>query len=279
MMKALFLLVLLVHADAIQLTTNAKTKLSARAMQDFLSRPGNWPDIVASSNRVENKNPSLPLREGMRVKEYFGLNTLSVEWICREDKPGVFVVESPGGVEGIADQCFMRFNVKDNQVQLQMEYNPLSLIALLATPVLIVDNWIALNVLLPAAVDPFPLDSFRKLMGSLYGVAGLAHFADMVFGDSLLFQTAGLPLYDDLAIPGKAFAWLWCAAGPFSFWATQQSKLVWLPDFSLILYGLIEVAGVVVGAGNSEAVSNAVVVQAIVLAAWFYSSRKESYRP
>jgi len=263
-------------SKALQLTTTAPSKLSARDLQDFLSRPANWPGIVASSNRVENKDPSLPLKKGMQVKEYFGANLLSVDWTCRESQPGqTLVVESPNGLPGIADKCAMRFKIQDNQVQLEMEYNPLSPIALLATPVLVVDNWIALNVLLPAAVDPTPLDSFRKLMGTLYCGAGLAHLVDCVGGDSVLLTAVGLPMFSDLALIGKAYACLWCAAGPFAFWATRQTKPAFLPDFSLFLYGFIEVLGVIIP-NSPEAIVNACTVQAIVLAAWFYSANKET---
>ncbi len=45
----------------------------------------------------------------------------------------------------------------------------------------------ALNVLLPAATNPTPLDLYRKLMGILYGVAGLAHAVDLWLGGLVLF--------------------------------------------------------------------------------------------
>lgn len=277
-------------SGAITLKTTAPSTLSAAQLQDFISRPANWPDIVASSNSVEsatkNNDPSLPLKRGVQVTEYFGLNLLSVDWICRQASPGRLEVESPKGLEGIADQCAMRFDFQDHKVTLEMEYNPLSPLALLAMPVLIVDNWIALNVLLPAAVDQRPLDSFRKLMGTLYGFAGMAHLVDILGGGSVLFQTAGIPVFSALEFTGKAFALLWCAAGPLAFWATHQQQkrigeeeasLQWLPDASLAFYGLVEVAGVFLGHGTTEAMTNAVVVQVIVLAAWIYSSQKRVY--
>lgn len=267
-------------SSAITLKTTAPSTLSALQLQDFISRPSNWPDIVASSNSVENSDPSSPLKRGMQVTEYFGLNLLSVDWTCRKATAGTLEVESPKGLKGIADQCAMRFDFQDQKVTLEMEYNPLSPIALLATPVLIVDNWIALNILLPAAVDQNPLDSFRKLMGTLYGLAGMAHLVDILVGGSVLFQTAGIPVFSELDNTGKAFALLWCAAGPLSFWATQrptQGSLEWRQDASLIFYGLVEVVGVILGHGTSDAIANAVVVQAIVLAAWMYSSRKRVY--
>jgi len=170
------------------------------------------------------------------------------------------------------------------EVRLTMAYNPLSPIALLATPILIVDNWIALNVLLPAAVDPDPLNSFRVLMGQLYGIAGLAHLADLLVGNSSLLVAAGIPVYAELTPFAKAYAWLWCAAGPLSYWATSSvdrrrmgpSSL--LADGSLAFYGLIEIGGVYLGSGTFEALINAVAVQGIVVAAWIYSSKKNENR-
>jgi hypothetical protein len=198
-------------------TTTASSKLSAPELQDFMSRPIHWPQIVASSDRVEvvsssnNKSStssSLPLRPGMVVQEYFGLGLLSVEWTCRQSTKGTFVMESPNGVPGIATDCSMSFDFQDNQITLTMGYTPVSPLAIFATPVLIVDNWIALNILLPAAVDPHPIDSFRKLMGALYGIAGLAHLADLVVGNSILLTSIGLPAFDELSLAAQAYALL-----------------------------------------------------------------------
>lgn len=168
--------------QAIQLKTSATlTGVSSTSLQDFLARPIHWPEIVASSNRVDvvdnnssrskssrgsrsssdskDWDPSLPLRPGSSVQEYFGLNLLSVDWTCTENKPGRLIVKSPKGLVGIADSCVMDFSIKEatgtisqTTVVLTMEYNPLSPVALLATPALVADNWIALNVLLPAAI-------------------------------------------------------------------------------------------------------------------------------
>lgn len=283
----------------IQLVTRAKSKLSARQLQDFISRPSNWPQIVASSNKVEPSSISspiaidLPLKKGASIKEYFGLNLLSVTWTCSESRPGRLLVESSDGLGKIADQCTMQFDFVDKNnnnsidrrnyeknydVQLTMAYNPLSPLAVLATPILVVDNWIALNILLPAAVDPNPLNSFRILMGQLYGVAGLAHLADLLVGNSSLFSSAGIPIYNDLPLAGRVYALLWCAVGPLSYWGTSQQKAKTysslLADGSLVLYGLVEVIGVYLGSVNSEALTNAIAIQGIVSLAWIYSYNK-----
>lgn len=284
-------------ATPIQVVTKANSKLSALQLQDFISRPSNWPQIVASSSAVESFPSSsspdaidVPLTKGASVKEYFGLNLLSVNWICRESKPGFLLVESPDGLDGIADDCSMQFdfpqkggdNNNKQEVQLTMTYNPLSPLAVLATPILVVDNWIALNILLPAAVDPDPLNSFRTLMGQLYGIAGLAHLVDLLAGDSVLFSSAGIPVYSDLPPLGQAYAWFWCAVGPLSYWATSatsqqepSNRPSFLADGSLVLYGLVEIIGVYLASANSEALINAIAVQGIVSAAWIYSSKKD----
>ena len=263
-------------AAALELTTTAKSKLSANNLQDFISRPINWPKIVASSTSVSSEDPSVPLKRGDSVDEYFGLNLLSVKWTCEETQPGFLVVRAPEGVPGIADNCSMNFEFKENQVKLTMGYNPLSPLAILATPVLIVDNWLALNVLLPAAVDTTPLDSFRKLMGSLYGIAGLAHLADILVGPSTLLVEAGTVEFSHLPPAGQAYALLWCAVGPLSYGLSLKSlSKPYLADLGLVVYGIVEVLGTVL-IGNSTAIMNASLVQAVVLRAWAYSWNKQA---
>ena len=159
-------------------------------------------------------------------------------------------------------------------VQLTMEYTPTNPLAVLAIPVLTVDNWIALNVLLPAAVDPHPLTSFRRLMGILYGVAGILHAADLWLGDSVLFASNGIPVFSNLPAEGQALAALWCAAGPLAFGLSRQRSSQ-LNDLGLIVYGLVEVMGAKLS-GIDNVFANAAIVQAIVLAAWIYSFQKES---
>lgn len=61
-----------------------------------------------------------------------------------------------------------------------------------------------------------PIDKFRNLMGSLYGVAGLAHAADCYLGPSTLLVASGSPPYPDLPAEGQALVALWCAAGPIA---------------------------------------------------------------
>jgi hypothetical protein len=273
---ALAVLLVISSVTAFELTTTAKSKLSAKDLQDFIARPSNWPKIVASSNKVVSKDPLIPLKRGASVEEYFGLSLLSVQWKCEESKPNSLVVRAPDGVSGIANDCVMRFDFADNEVKLTMGYNPLSPLAILAVPVLIVDNWIALNVLLPAAVDPAPLDTFRKLMGGLYGGAGLAHLCDVLIGPSALLVAAGAPIYADLPPAGQAFALLWCAAGPVSFAASRVEENPRIADAGLAFYGLVEVVGAYLthNSANSEAFANALGVQGVVLAAWLYSGKK-----
>ena len=258
---------------AIQLTTRAPNKVSAAELHDFLARPIHWPQIVASSDRVANDNPRAPLVPGMMVDEYFGLGLLSVRWICRQSQPGtLLVVESPDGVPGIAKDCSMRFDIQENDVTLTMGYEPVSPLAILATPILVVDNWIALNVFLPAAIDPFPLDSFRKLMGGLYGVAGLLHALDLYVGDSILFQSNGIPPYSELPMEGKVLATIWCAMGPLAWRASRQASSK-VKDAGLFAYALVEVMGAW-ASGHADVLGNALLVQGIVAGAWVYSSRK-----
>jgi hypothetical protein len=71
------------------------------------------------------------------------------------NEQGTLMVESPDGLPGIAKQCQMKFDVSATstlKVILKMGYDPVSPIALAATPVLMLDNWMVLQVLLPLAL-------------------------------------------------------------------------------------------------------------------------------
>ena len=327
---------------AIQLKTTSPrlAAFGSGSLQDFVSRPIHWPEIVLSSNRVEvvkarqrqqsgpkggplssvralfgssdsnGNNPKAPvarqphasasdalgsLEVGDTVLEYFALNQFVVEWTCTESEPGRLVVVSKDGVGGIATDCAMEFGFDDNgpnggSVALTMEYTPKSPLAVLATPALVVDNWLALNVLLPAAVDATPLESFRALMGVLYGFAGAAHFLDLVAGGSQLFTgVIGIPSFWDLELPGRLCALLWCAAGPVAYALSRipepDSEAGSGPspaDAGLVAYGAVEVLGAVLASGIDGAaagtVANSVGVQAVVLAAWVYSRQKQNRR-
>jgi len=264
-----------------RLTTRAKNPLGdANALLDFLGRPVHWPQIVASSNKVESNSINVEdaMKPGQSVDEVFGLGLLSVRWTCTESGPGRFVVQSPSGVPGIAKDCSMTFDIADNTADFTMGYVPESPLAYLATPILVVDNWLALNVLLPASLDSTPLESFRKLMGMLYGVAGLAHAADLGFGGSILFTSVGLPPFLDLPPAGQAYAILWCVVGPLAFLLSHtDTKNRSLADLGLLMYGLVETVGALV-TGNHDTAIHAVTVQVIVLAAWLYSRQKHTSR-
>lgn len=116
------------------------------------------------------------------------------------------------------------------------------------------------------------LNKFRSLMGTLYGVAGVSHAYDCFFGSSQLLLIAGLSPFHDLSLGGQAFAVVWCAAGPLSFILSQYGDGR-LADIGLISYGAIEIGGALFSPHISTIV-NAIVVQAIVLAAWIYSRQK-----
>ena len=222
---------------------------------------------------------------------------------------------SPEGLKGVARECEMIFDIlpetttttttttvtasnnKGTKVSLEMKYKPQSILAWLAVPILTLDNAIALQFLLPAAMRDQPeLDKFRNLMGSLYLGAGLAHLIDCVVGPSQLLNSIGAPPFDMLPIAGQIVALVWCFVGPLSFVLSKyQGGGKGYADLGLILYGLVEVgaAGLVslnygVGGGgggdasaalivmnSSSAFVNAILVQGVVAAAWFYSASKD----
>jgi hypothetical protein len=154
-LRCLLLLLILATTTSLTLTTTAKSRLSKADLQEFLATPANWPKIVASSNRVTSTDvdTNKPMKAGSSVTEYFGLNLLSVSWTCEVSQPGKLVFRSPQGLAGIANNCLMEFDIGEGEVTLTMGYNPLSIISVLATPVLTIDNWAALHVFLPAAVS------------------------------------------------------------------------------------------------------------------------------
>lgn len=147
----------------IELRTSVKTnQMTATQLQDYLARPVHWPQIVVSSNSVKSDtsyNIEEPLQVGSQVQEFFGLNFLSVNWTCTKNEPGKLVVKAPEGLPGVAKRCSMKFDITEDgeeaKVVLTMGYDPLSLVALVATPVLVVDNWMALKVLLPRGIQKF----------------------------------------------------------------------------------------------------------------------------
>lgn len=121
-------------------------------------------------------------------------------------------------------------------------------------------------------------DEFQKLMGVLYGVAGIVHLLDL-FGPNTLPAMAGAPPFHNLSLLGQVTALAWCATGPLAFMATRfGSKPV--GDASLAFYGLYEIGLAVVismsyESANSQGILSAILVQLIVLAAYVYTARKD----
>eukprot|EP00854_Cymbomonas_tetramitiformis_P015082 gene15082-17828_t len=206
---------------------------------------------------------------------------LAVTWRCHavDQNAGLLDVRSDAGLANVASDCRMLFNVTAGgaggaEVEFEMSYVPVSPLAVLAVPVLAIDNALALKFLLPAALDRTPkLDKFRKLMGALYGGAGIAHAIDLL-GQSKLLAYAGAPVFADCSPLGQSLAVAWCAAGPFAFLCSRKGGAT--ADLGLAAYGLIEVfcAAVVAstaasGAMGTNALVNAVGVQAVIAFCWF----------
>lgn len=148
--------------ELIRLSTRGRVpQISARALHAFVATPAHWPEIVLSSFGVDGARAESPLRRGDAVDEIFGLPPvwpLRVTWRCAaaDARAGVLDVRSADGVAGIARDCRMRFSVAADGdgavVDLEMSYRPASPLARLAAPALALDNYIALNALLPRAV-------------------------------------------------------------------------------------------------------------------------------
>lgn len=292
------------HPEMITLTTQTRIKGSAEGIQrDFLATPSKWPSFVLSSSSVQDQPAEdKPLRVQDTVKEIFGLPPvlpLSVEWECKENsfnkksQRGVLDVVSAEGLAGVASSCRMLFSVSqyDDEtadVQLEMSFEPKSPLAVLALPALVLDNTIALKVLLPdvirkARLPPIPpFQAFTDLMGILYLLAGLAHAAD-ISGPSALLVAAGMPSFADLPMAGQAAAIAWCAAGPVSFSLSRGPSP--LPVLGLVVYGAVEVACAAAAsafvtsnppavAPMVDALPNAIGVQIAVFASYLFCLSK-----
>ena len=160
-------------ATALTLTTRSRIpNAQPQQLQQFLATPANWPRIVLSSVGVEGAATAAPLRPGAEVDELFGLPPilpLRVKWRCEDAGANTLDVRSADGLAGVATDCRMDFAIEADGdasiVDLAMSYEPASPLALLAAPVLIVDNWLALNVLLPRAFSGSPLVRQRDVPG------------------------------------------------------------------------------------------------------------------
>jgi hypothetical protein len=194
------------------------------------------------------------------------------------------VISSDEGLKGIAKDCKMKFDVTENSnecvsLDFMMSYTPLSPLAVLAVPILALDNFIAVNIMLPSLVEGAlynrldkkrPIDEFRLLMGSAYGIAGLAHAADLV-GPNILLGEAGYPSFFEMPFLGQLLAVAWCTSGPLSFFLSRIGYKA--ADIGLFLYGVIEIVGASL---SPSALSKAISVQIIVLVSWLYSRSRSS---
>ena len=137
------------------------------------------------------------------------------------------------------------------------------------------DDAIAPTVATAVAEGSAPLDRFRSLMGTLYGIAGIAHAADCLAGPSALLTAAGAPPFEELPPPAQALACAWCLAGPVAYAASRRGGRA--ADAGLVAYGLVEVLGAALLSANVDAAElaalpNALAVQGVVAASWIYSS-------
>jgi len=107
-------------------------------------------------------NPvDVPLVAGDKVEEIFGLPPflpLSVLWTCETSDVanGRLTFYSEKGLAFVAKNCRMTFDIRDEDrggcsVNLAMDYEPVSLLAVLGAPALALDNTLALKVFLPRA--------------------------------------------------------------------------------------------------------------------------------
>lgn len=122
-----------------------------------------------------------------------------------------------------------------------------------------------------------PLCDFHLLMGKLYGVAGLAHFTDLLFGQSTILTMAGAPKLSDLPLLGQFYALVWCVSGLVAAITSRNEN--WALA-GIAIYGIVEVVGATILLASFDTVGgwtvvNAVLVQIAVAMAWVYALQKE----
>ena len=154
MASATVLLLSLIHSTAAVrlVTTTTLPNVTPERALSFLATPTNWPDIVLSSWSVRGDSVDKPLPVGYSVDEIFGLPPilpLEVKWTCTADgNPLIF--DSPTGLEGVASNCKMEFTAfpdgSSTNIELVMSYDPVSPLADIASPILAIDNAIALKL-------------------------------------------------------------------------------------------------------------------------------------
>ena len=156
-----------------------------------------------------------------------------VSWTCVKSTDDTLDVVSKQGVPGVACDCRMLFEIQEmnrdeTSVELTMEYEPVNVLGTFAIPILTIDNALALKVLLPYRLQQMhatPLVKFQQLMGILYGIAGVAHFVDLVFGESQILKLSGCAPFGELPWSGQVLALIWCAAGPIAFVCSRIAGL------------------------------------------------------
>ena len=165
-------------AAPIRLVTTASLPgIAPERCVDYIATPSNWPELVLSSWSVRGDGVDQPFQPGQSVDEIFGLPPvlpLEVSWTCSAADASSLVFDAPKGLSGVASNCKMAFTVvpdgaDGSNVELVMSYEPLSPLAVVAQPVLAIDNAIALKLNLPAKLAP--LGSSDPIAGPLVALA------------------------------------------------------------------------------------------------------------
>jgi len=117
-------------------------------------------------------------------------------------------------------------------------------------------------------LQPRALRKFRRLMGGLYAVAGVAHLLDLLVLDSVLPTAAGAPPWALMDPTQRLCAIAWCLAGPIA-WLCVAKGSATVGDLALVAYGALEVTlcvacAVAYGAVGGDAATGAVGVQVAV---------------
>lgn len=154
----MMLLFSLCATTAIQLSTRTSIpNVTPERLNDFLATPANWPRIVLSSWSVDGERIETPFSTGDVVDEFLTPPVWRVRWTCTDRSAESLIFESEG-LDGVASDCKMAFSFAEvsgggAEVELEMSYAPTSPIATLATPILAIDNAIAVKLLLPRALQ------------------------------------------------------------------------------------------------------------------------------
>ena len=173
-------------AGALQVEMTSTANLRGVSPADaftLVSTPSNWASLAVGSHRVSGEALTEPLVAGVAVEELAGappLLPLEIVWVCRtadwtaDAEAGILTLESEG-VAGLLTDCKRVAQVKATEsgcaVELSLSYTSSgSALAVLIDPLVVMDNSVTTQLLLPSVAAGSALPAKQILVwGVLIG--------------------------------------------------------------------------------------------------------------